>query len=115
VLAAPAEPAQALGRQTLGVRFARKWHCLCVALFEQRHAQRLAVKEALYLLTLMFAKEVQLRLGFDAFGDDVLPKTVGNGQDAGGDQFAIAANRDLLDEAAIDFNRVKEEHGQIAQ
>ncbi len=65
-----------------------------------------AQEVALHLVAPKFAEQDSLFFGFDTFGDDPATERMAHADDRPDDFLVIGIGDDVIDEAAIDFNRM---------
>lgn len=83
--------------------------------FEAVGRHRPAEQIALDFVTAVLAQEVQLLMGFHAFGDHREVQAVGHGDDGAGDLRVLLAGRQAVDEGAVDLQDVDGELLEVVQ
>lgn len=83
--------------------------------FELACWHRAAEQVALDFVAVVFAKKLQLLVGFYAFGDDREVQAVGHGDDGASDLGVLFARRKAVDEGAVDLQYVDRELFEVIQ
>ncbi|MNR36021.1 hypothetical protein D3C85_1539090 [compost metagenome] len=69
----------------------------------------------LHFIATMLTQEVQLFMGFHAFGDHRQIQAVGHGDDRPGDLRILLARRQAVDEGAVDLEHVDRELLEVVE